>query len=197
MAFTPKELDLAPGESWPAELFVPGPASKAGATTLGFAPGKGLSVEPDARWNGKVPAWGTKVHPRVTAAPDAEGEIPVAAALEKTGGATLLVRVAKPKVEPVPGTFKLTVRIGNPFRTRLMTGRVVASNPDRFLEDITAREFRIAPGKTEDVVFPLPGAAPAPDETYNFTIGVDTYAGYHEQKTYPLVFPPTTDPNQP
>jgi hypothetical protein len=102
------------------------------------------------------------------------------------------VRVAAPEIEPVPGLFKLTVRVTNPFKSRAMTGRIVASNPDRFLQNITTREFKVPAGQTEEVVFPLPGAAPVVTEKYDFTLTVQTYQGYKSKKTYALTFPPHT-----
>lgn len=194
--FMPGELDLAPGESYPAELFVPSPTGKAASASLSFKPEKGISVTPDPRWKGRIPPWGVKTYPKLTAAPDAEGDIPVGVALEGGGQTTLVVRVVRPQLELVPGLFKLTVKVTSPFRTRVMTGRIRASNPDRFLEDVTTREFKVAPGKTEEVVFPLPGAAPVADEKYDFTLAVETYRGYKDTKTYPLMFPETTDPDK-
>ncbi|HEU4753945.1 MAG TPA: hypothetical protein VFU47_12625 [Armatimonadota bacterium] len=189
MAFAPSELDLAPGETYPVSLFVPSPTGKAVESTLTYLPERGMSVLPDSRWTGKVPPWGVKTFPKVVAAPDASGEIPVVAKLEKGGLATLLVRIVQPGVEVVPGHQKLTVKLTNPYRERVLTGRVLASNPDRFLQDVRGREFRVEPGKTGEVVFPLPGAAPAEGETYEFTLTVETYQGYKDRKSYHLSFP--------
>jgi hypothetical protein len=190
MAFSPGELDLAPGETYLVELFVPSPTGKAAQGSLTYTPGKNVSVTPDARWTGKVPAWGTKTYPRITAAREAEGDIPVVAALEKGGQAKLTVKVARPQLEVVPGSFKLTVKVTNPFRKRPMNGRFTVSNPDRFLEDVTTREFKVPPGEKQELVVPLPGAAPACGEKYDFTFVVESYHGYKEQKTYSLAFPP-------
>lgn len=193
MAFTPKALDLAPGETYPVELFVPSPTGKAVSGKLTFTPAKGLEVKPDARWSDKVPGWGTKTYPTIAAAADAQGALPVTAELEKGGKATLTVNVAPPHLELVPGSFKLTVKVTNPFKSRPMTGRIIASNKDRFLEDVTTREFKIPPGQTAEVVFPLPGASPVIGEKYDFVLDVQTYQGYRDKKTYPLEFPQNTD----
>ncbi|HTE19822.1 MAG TPA: hypothetical protein VK689_15770 [Armatimonadota bacterium] len=190
MAFTPAELDLAPGESFPVELFVPSPTGKAVQGSLSFTPGAGISVTPDKRWTGRVPPWGAKTFPRVTASADAEGDQPVTATLDRGGEAALTVRVTPPLLEIVPGHRQLTVRVTSPFHHRPLTGRIEAANPDRFLQDVTALEFNVAPGKTQELVFPLPGAAPAEGESYNFTLTVETYQGFRMKKTYPLMFPP-------
>ena len=192
MAFVPAELDLAPGETYPVELFVPSPSGKAAEGKLAYVSDdeKRLSVEVDPRWTGKVSGWGVKTFPRVKAAPGAAaGELRLTAKFEKGGTASLLVHLAAPKVEPVPGPQRLAVKVTNPFRARTLTGRIQASNPDRFLQDITTREFKIAPGQTGEVVFPLPGASPADGETYDFTLTVQTYAGYQDKQTHSLSFP--------
>ena len=190
MAFVPAELDLAPGETFPVELFVPSPTGKLVLGTLSYAPGPGITVAADKRWTGKVPPWGVKTFPRITASADAEGDQPVTAELDKGGQATLTVRVTPPLVEVVPGRFQFAVRVTSPFHQRMMTGRIQASNPDRFLQDVTALEFNVAPGKTQELVFPLPGAAPAEDQSYDFTLTIETYQGFRMKKTYPLMFPP-------
>jgi hypothetical protein len=192
MGFAPKELDLAPGETYLTELFVPSPTGKEFKGELTYAPAAGLTVKPDDRWPGKVPPWGLKSFPRITAAPTASGELPVKAVIAKGTEATLKVRVSPPGIEPVPGLFKLTIKVTNPFKTRLMTGRIKVSNPDRFLQDVTTREFKVDPGATQELEFPLPGAAPVDDEKYDFTLTVETYHGYRSEKTYPLKFPPHT-----
>lgn len=195
MAFKPAELDLAPGETFPVELFVPSPTGKTFAGTPTFAVERAITINADARWKGKVPAWGAKTFPKLTAARDAEGEYSVKSTIgegEMAPSAALLVRVASPQVEFETGLFKLTVKVTNPFKTRPMTGRIVISNPDRFLEDVTTREFKIPPGETQDLLIPLPGAAPVEGETYDFTLTVQTYQGYKSKKTYPLEFPSHT-----
>jgi hypothetical protein len=192
MAFTPKEIDLAPGETYPVELFVPSPTGKATEGRLAFMAPDGLHVTPDARWTGRIPAWGVKTFPKITAAPEAEGDLELLGGLEEGGRATLTVHIVRPAVEPVPGVFKLTVRVTNPFRTRVMSGRIRAENNDRFLQDVTTREFKILPGRTQDVIFPLPGAAPVESEAYDFALTVETYQGFKEKKTYPLKFPSHT-----
>jgi hypothetical protein len=190
MAFNPAELDLAPGETYTNELFVPSPTGKAVTGKLAITAPAGLTVKDDPRWTGRVPPWGVKVYPKITAAADASGELPVEAILDKGGKAKLLVRVQAPLVNVTPGEKKLTVMVTNPFKSRLMTGRVQASNPDRFLQDITSLEFKLAPGASTDLVFPLPGAAPAEGEMYDFTILLQTYQGYKDEKTHKLAFPP-------
>jgi len=189
MTFSPPELDLAPGESYPAELLVPSPTGKAVQGKLTYTPGSGVTVEPDSRWTGRVPGWGVKTYPRVSAAADASGNIPVTAVFDRGGQATLTVQVQRPHLEVAPGHQKLTVKVTSPFRRRLLTGRVIASNKDRFLQDVTTREFKIGPGQSQELVFPLPGAAAAEGETYDFTFRVETYQGYKDQQTYPLSFP--------
>lgn len=193
MAFNPGELDLMPGESYPIELFVPSPTGKEAQGDLIFTAEKGLTVKPDSRWTGKVSRYGAKTYPSIFAARDLEeGTHPITAAFAEKQ-ATLKVRVVRPEMEIVPGQMKLTLKMKNPFRTRLLNGRVVASNPDRFLQDITTLEFRVMPEKTQELVFPLPGAAPADGEKYDFTLTVETYQGFRESKTHALTFPPNTE----
>ena len=196
MAFVPPELDLAPGETYPVELFVPSPTGKPveGKLTYVSDDEKRVIMQADARWTGKLSKFGAKTFPKVKALPGAaEGDLRLTAKFEKGGTTALLVRVAAPKVEPVPGRQQLAVKVTSPFRSRVMTGRIQASNPDRFLQDITTREFKIEPGQTAEVVFPLPGAAPAEGETYDFTLTVQTYAGYQDKRTHSLAFPPQRD----
>lgn len=189
MAWNPKELDLAPGETYRVELAVPSPTGKSTTGKLSYEPGKGVTVKPDPRWKDQVPAWGVKTFPWISAAADASGDVPVSAQLEKGGKATLMVHITSPGVDVVPGKGQVTVRVTNPFRTRTLSGRVLAANRDRFLQDITTREFKIAPGMTQDVVFPLPGAAPAETEKYDFTITVQSYQGFKHGQHYQLQFP--------
>lgn len=190
LAWAPKELDLAPGETYRVELAVPSPTGKTFTGKLSYAPAKGLEVKPDPRWKDQIPGWGVKTYPWITASAEtAPGDVPVEASLEKGGKATLTVRVASPGVELVPAKRQLTVRITNPFHARTMSGIIKASNPDRFLQDITTREFKVAPGMTEDVVFPLPGYAAVETERYEFTITVQTYQGYKHTQVHKLQFP--------
>lgn len=195
MAFKPTVLDLAPGETYPVELFVPSPTGKEYSGTLDFEVEKGVTVTPDSRWKGRVPGWGAKTYPKLTAARDATGEYTLKASIgsgESVKQSTLKVRTVAPQIELEPGVFKLTLKVTNPFESRLLNGRIAISNPDRFLQDVTTREFKIEPGKTQELVVPLPGAAPVCGETYDFTVEVETYQGYKEKKTYPLAFPPHT-----
>lgn len=195
MAFKPTVLDLAPGETYPVELFVPSPTGKEFQGTLDFEVEQGITVAPDPRWKARVPGWGLKTYPKLTAAPDASGEYALKASIG-TGDAVkrteAKVRIVRPQIELEPGVFKLTIKLANPFETRLFNGRIQVSNPDRFLQDVTTREFKIEPGKSQELVIPLPGAAPVCGETYDFTVTVETYQGYKEKKTYPLAFPPHT-----
>lgn len=194
MAFNPGELDLLPGESYPVELYVPSPTGREFQGELTFAPAKGLTVKPDSRWNGKVSRYGAKTYPSIFAARDIEqGTFTVDATFAEEHKSALKVRILRPEMEIVPGQMQLTVKVTNPFRTRLLNGRIIAANPDRFLQDITAREFKVTPGNTQDVVFPLPGAAPADGEKYDFTLTVETYQGFRETKTHALEFPPNTE----
>ena len=192
MAFAATEFDLAPGETYPTELFIPSPTGKAISGRLRYLPSPGLIVIPDARWTGKLPPWGAKTFPKIAARADASGELTVKCVFDKGGEAVLPVRVVEPLVEPLPGLRQLTVKITNPFRKRTLHGRVTAANPDRFLQKVTALEFKIPPGETGEVVFPLPGAAPAEGETYDFTLSFESYQGWRFRQTYPLAFPPHT-----
>lgn len=195
MAFRPAELDLAPGETYPVELYVPSPTGKTFTGTPTFTTEKAITVKPDSRWKTRVPPWGQKTYPKLTAARDAEGEYVVKSAIgegENSPAAALKVRIVTPELELIPGEFKLTVKVTNPFKSRLLNGRLAISNPDRFLQDITTREFKVAPGETQNLVIPLPGAAPVDGETYDFTVTVETYQGYKRKKTYALEFPPHT-----
>lgn len=190
MHFNTEGFDLAPGETYPVELYVPSPTGKAFQGKLTYKPSAELRVLPDPRWTGRIPPAGVKTFPKITATRTAGGNQEVTATLTGGGEATLWVRVVSPTIEPIPGHQKLTVKLTNPFQRRPLHGRVIASNPDRFLQDITAREFRIPGGQTGEVVFPLPGAAPAEGETYDFTLTVETYQGFRHKETYPLAFPP-------
>ncbi len=194
MAFNPGELDLLPGESYPVELYVPSPTGREFQGELTFAPAKGLTVKPDSRWNGKVSRYGAKTYPSIFAARDIEvGTFSVDATFAEEHKSALKVRILRPEMEIVPGQMRLTIKMTNPFRTRLLNGRIIASNPDRFLQDITAQEFKVTPGNSQEVVFPLPGAAPADGEKYDFTLTVETYQGFRETKTHALEFPPTPE----
>jgi hypothetical protein len=193
MAFKPAELDLAPGETYPVELFVPSPTGKTFNGTPRFEADEAVSVTADPRWTGRVPAWGVKTYPKLTAARTADGEYTVRSAIgEKGPAASLKVRVAAPRLEIVTGLFKMTIKVTNPFKDRVMNGRIALANPDRFLEDVTTAEFKINPGATQDLVIPLPGAAPVEGETYDFTLTIETYQGYKHKQTYPLEFPSHT-----
>jgi hypothetical protein len=197
MAFKPAELDLAPGETYPVELFVPSPTGKALQGTLKYEPAAGVTVNVDRRWTGKMPPWGVKTYPTVTLGKGAApGVLRVRALLEQGGEADLKVHVVEPQLEVIPGFRRLTVRVTNPFRARRLHGRIEAANPDRFLQNVRSREFNVQPGQSQEVVFPLPGAAPVEDELYEFTLTVETYQGFRTQKKYPLEFP-TRPPDAP
>ncbi|MBM3457893.1 MAG: hypothetical protein FJX77_05105 [Armatimonadetes bacterium] len=189
MRFALEGLDLAPGDSYLVELVVPSPTGRAVTGTLAFEAAPGVTVQPDTRWKDRLPAWGAKTYPRIRCSPQSTGEILVRARFSAGGEALLPVRIATPTMDPIPAADRLTVKITNPFRSRPMTGRVQAANPDRFLGTITARPFRLGPGETGEVVFPLPGAAPAEGEEYLFTLTLQTYDGHKSQKTIPLKFP--------
>lgn len=195
MAFRPAELDLAPGETYPVELYVPSPTGKYFNGTPAFTVDRAITIKPDARWKTRVPPWGQKTYPKVTASRDAEGEYVVKSTIgegENAPSAGLKVRIVEPQVELIPGEFKLTIKVTSPFKTRLLHGRLAISNPDRFLQDITTREFKVSPGQTQTLVIPLPGAAPVDGEAYDFTVTVETYQGYKRKKTHSLEFPPHT-----
>ncbi len=194
MAFKPAELDLAPGETFLVELSLPSPTGKAYQGRLTYTPGTGVTVKEDARFSGRIPPWGSKTHPRITAGREASGQVPVEAALEAGTKATLTVNVVPPAVEVIPAYRKLVVRVTNPFRERLLPGRVIVSNPDRFLGDITTREFKIPAGQTGEVEFPLPGYAPVNGELYEFKVRVESYHGFRSEKTHPLPFPEDPEP---
>jgi hypothetical protein len=191
MAFTPAELDLAPGEIYPVTLFVPSPTGKYHSGELSYAVEKGVSLHPDPRWPERMPPWGVKVFPKIKAASDAEGRAKVVALLMPGNTlATLLVTIRRPEVTLIPGIRELRIRITNPMRGRPLKGRIGLTNPDRFLQDITSRLVSVAPGATQELQIPLPGAAPSVTETYAFTYTLQTWAGYREQKTQSLRFPP-------
>lgn len=190
MAFQPAVLELAPGETYLVELFVPSPTGRAHRGALRYVPGEGLTVIQDARWRSSVPPWGLKTYPRIKADPGAAGEVVVRAELEGGGTANLTVRIVRPEVSLEAGLGTVTARVTSPFSARQFNGRVSLSNPDRFLQDVTTREFKLAPGATAELVFPLPGAAPAEDELYDFTLRLEGYHGYRLRRTFSLAFPP-------
>jgi hypothetical protein len=190
MAFTPAELELAPGETSLVTLFVPSPTGKYASGTLSFVPEKGVTVQPDARWPERIPPWGVKVFPKITAAGDAAGTAQVVATLTDGGTATLRVAFSRPEVKLVPGIHELRIQVRNPMRGRPMKGRIGLTNPDRFLGNITSALLDVAPGATQETRIPLPGAAPSEHEKYAFTYTLQTWAGYREQQTLPLTFPP-------
>ncbi|MCC2667726.1 MAG: hypothetical protein K0Q72_197 [Armatimonadetes bacterium] len=195
MAFKPLELDLAPGETYPVELFVPSPTGKTFTGTPAFEVDRAVTVAADPRWKGTVPGWGTKTYPKLTASREAAGEYSLHTTIgegDKAARAVLKVRIVEPKIELVPGVFKLLVKVTNPFQTRLLNGKLSISNPDRFLQDVTTAEFKVAPGQTQELEIPLPGAAPVCGETYDFTTVVETYQGYKRKTTTALAFPPHT-----
>ena len=192
MEFRPAELELSPGETYPVELFIPNRSRKPAVTTLSYAPK--ADVLPDARWTGKIGRYGVKTWPKIHLSSQAKGEIPITASAGKFGEAQLLIKVSEPSLKVIPGLFKLTVIVRNSFQNRKLKGRLIASNPDRFLQDITTREFMIPPGHQQTLVFPLPGAAPADGETYDFTFQVQSYAGYRATRKYSLKFPPHQRP---
>lgn len=188
--FLPAALDLAPGETYPLEIFFPNPKRKAFQAAPQITASEGLTLIPDTRAGGAIPRYGLKLYPKVTARPDATGPQQIEASLEGVRGASLPVRIVEPEIRPAPGYQVLAVRITNRFRARPLSGRILASNPNRFLENVTAREFRIPAGEMGEVVFPLPGAAPAQDETYEFSLELQTYQGYRRVYKYDLEFPP-------
>jgi hypothetical protein len=188
IAFKPATLELMPGETFLVELFIPNPAGKEVPAKLGFWPGGGVDLTPDARWKGKLPRYGAKLYPKISAISRADGEIPVAVTVDGQK-ATLNVKIVHPTIEVVPAYKKLTVKVTSPFTERACNGRVEVSNPDRFLQDITTREFKLMPGQTAELLFPLPGAAAAESETYDFTVLVEGYHGFKDKKTHPLSFP--------
>jgi hypothetical protein len=98
--------------------------------------------------------------------------------------------VQRPAVKLIPGIHVLTVQVTNPMRGRPLKGRIGLANKDRFLGDVTGALLDVAPGATQEVKIPLPGAAPSEHEQYAFTYTVQTWAGYREQQTLPLTFPP-------
>ena len=188
MAFKPATLELAPGETFDVELFVPNPKGKEAPAELSFTSGEGVTVLADKRWKDKLPRYGVKLYPKLTASKEADGEIPVAFTV---GGqkATLNVKIVRPAIEVIPAYKKLTVKVTSPYTARQFNGRVQVSNPDRFLQDITTREFKLAPGQSAELLFPLPGAAAAETETYDFTVLVEGYHGFKDKRTHPLKFP--------
>jgi hypothetical protein len=191
MTFTPAAMDLLPGETYPVTLFVPSPNGTYYSGELSFAHERGLRVEPDARFPDRIPPWGVKVFPKVRSAPDAEGTGKVVAILTPAGRtATVNVALVRPEVKLVPGIHQLRIQVTNPMRSRPLKGRIGVANPDRFLGNVTSGLLDIAPGSTQEIKIPLPGAAPATDETYAFTYNLQTWAGYRDEKTVNLQFPP-------
>jgi hypothetical protein len=190
MAFTPAELDLAPGETALVTLFVPSPTGKYFNGGLSLVPDQGVTVQPDARWPDRVPPWGVKVFPKITAAADATGTVRVVATLAGGGSATLSVTVQRPEVKLIPGIHELRIQVTNPMQGRPLKGRIALANKDRFLGNVTSALLDVAPGGTQETRIPLPGAAPSEHEKYAFTYTLQTWAGYREQKTLPLTFPP-------
>jgi hypothetical protein len=190
MAFTPAELELAPGETYPVTLFVPSPTGKYFSGALSLEPDQGVTVQPDPRWPDRIPPWGVKVFPKITAAADAVGAPRVVGTLTGGGSATLKVTLQRPEVKLIPGIHALTIQVRNPMRGRTLKGRIGLTNADRFLGDVTSALFVVAPGATQETKIPLPGAAPVINEHYNFTYNLQTWNGYQEEKTLPLTFPP-------
>lgn len=188
--FRPAQLDLAPGEKYPVEVLFPNHRRTQYAATPVIETSEGLTLVPDSRGKGTIPRYGLKLYPRVRATAEASGEQWVEGRLPGLKSQRLAVRIVEPEIEPIPGDQRLTVRITNPFRVRPLTGRIVAANPNRFLQNVTARLFKIEPGATGEVVFPLPGAAAAPGETYEFTLELQTYQGYRKKHRFDLEFPP-------
>src|SRR5689334_20317482 len=70
ISFKPATLELMPGETFVAELFVPNPTGKETPAEVNYTPGAGVSVKPDARYKGKLPRYGVKLYPKFTAAKD-------------------------------------------------------------------------------------------------------------------------------
>lgn len=190
MAFTPAELELAPGETYPVTLFVPSPTGKYFSGALSLTPEVGVTVQPDPRWPERLPPWGVKVFPKITAARDAAGPTKVTATLAGGGSATLSVTLQRPEVKLIPGIHMLTIQVRNPMRSRTLKGRIGLTNGDRFMGDVTSALLEVAPGATQETKIPLPGAAPSEHEKYAFTYTLQTWNGYQEKQTLPLTFPP-------
>jgi hypothetical protein len=55
MAFNPPELDLAPGETYLTELFVPSPTGKELQAAVEFSPARGARVQADSRFKDRIP----------------------------------------------------------------------------------------------------------------------------------------------
>jgi len=183
IVFAPADLDLAPGERYMFEVTIRNPIGKPQQATVTLAPDPGLTVSP-ATWKGRLPTWGVKLYLRISAAPDrsADGSVTVRLAV---GGKTLaqrafVVRNTVPQADIVADWQggAVTFRITNTFRTRKLKGGVTLTNPDRFLQDITTGLFDVEPGRTAEVRIPIPGAAPAPGESYQFTAVYRTWEGY-------------------
>ena len=64
MVFSPAVLELAPGETYLTELWIPNVAGKEAPVGLKLTPGAGLSLIPDRRWTGKLPRYGAKLYPK-------------------------------------------------------------------------------------------------------------------------------------
>ncbi len=193
LAWKPASLELCPGERSLVELFIPGSARPTPGALLKVDAGTGLTYEPDKRYKGTVARWGAKLFPLVRARADAPvGDTTVTASFG-TQSATLKIQVQEPEIRVTTGIRMLTVAVTNPFKSREIVGRIGAQNKDRFLENVTSRDVKVGPGASQDLVFPLPGAAPVESESYDFTFTVQTYQGYKKASRHSLRFPPHTD----
>jgi hypothetical protein len=85
------------------------------------------------------------------------------------------------------GPWRLAVTVRNPSGQRLR-GRVEAHNPDRFLGTVVSRLVSVPPGGAQTVVIPLPGAVPAQDQSYEFTVDFQGWDGAKDTVTRNIVF---------
>lgn len=91
-------------------------------------------------------------------------------------------RVAAP-----PTLWRLAVTVRNPT-DRVLKGSVEVSSPSRFLGTVVSRMVRVAPGSRRTVTIPLPGAAVAPDQRYEFTARFVGWDGTTAERTQNLLF---------
>lgn len=113
-----------------------------------------------------------------------------AASVARQQGADMAILSMRPRLassDVLRGPWHLAIRIHNPTDRRLR-GRVEVDNPNRFLGTIVSRIVSVAPGSTRVVTIPLPGAVPAPDQRYPFTVTFESWDGFRAQRTQSLLF---------
>jgi hypothetical protein len=193
--FTPKTLELGPGETDLVEVRLANPYGHPTVGRLRLDPDTGLSLSKDA-WDGPLPPWGIKFYTKVTAQADATGDknIGLSYFVDRAGdfSSSFKVQVMKPiEIEVTPDYKNEVVRIKvhNLLQHRTERGRVSLKNPDRLLQDqVSALLPPIAPGETEEVTIPVMAYGIAPGAAYHFDVTVETWPGYKETSSHNLVF---------